>query len=170
MCCFVRFKFFLSVILISFFAIRYEVATAASWWGDSDYVHGVSHVSVQDLAKALHAGRVLFVDTREPEEFAESRIPGSINIRLMDVDSADVEAFKKYDYVVPYCMKDFRGFEVARALRDKKKLSNVVMMNPSGLVGWKASGLPLAIGGNDGVRELDHWLKNKTHAVVGELE
>ena len=50
-------------------------------------------------------------------------------------------AVKGADYVVAYCIKDFRGFEMARSLRDAG-VSNAVILNPYGIKGWIADGLP----------------------------
>ena len=85
---------------------------------------------------------VVFVDTREPAEFAKSHIPGAINIPMRDLTPAVYEQLKKADRVISYCVKDFRGYEVARQMHDHG-VTNVAVMKPHGLSGWQASGLPL---------------------------
>ncbi|MCW8194185.1 hypothetical protein F6455_05255 [Proteobacteria bacterium 005FR1] len=86
--------------------------------------------------------RVVFVDTREVEEYDEVHLPGARVLRLRDVTSETVASFAGADLVVPYCVKDFRGFEVAKAMK-KKGLSQVATLSPSGLRGWIAAGLPV---------------------------
>ncbi len=132
---------FLLTCACLFLCVYTPNAQASSWWADDEYNHGTSLRPVGQLAQGVLDGDVLFVDTREPEEFQEGHIPNAINIRLVDIDHADLTLLKRYQYVVPYCLKDFRGFEVARALREKG-LENVVMMDPSGLRGWQKLGLP----------------------------
>jgi len=115
---------------------------AASWWDSEDYYHGYEQVNTKELLAPAQAGTVLFIDTREPEEFAEGHIPGAINIPLRDSTTINVEDFQDYTHVVPYCLKDFRGFEVARRLLEQG-LNNVTMMNPPGLRGWQSFDLPM---------------------------
>lgn len=137
---------------------------ASSWWNDSDYVHGISQRPIMDLVVGLSNGKVLFIDTREPEEYREGHIPGAINSRLADIDDLDVEDLSKYEYIVPYCLKDFRGFEVARALKEKRGLHNVVMMNPSGLAGWKSQNLPTIRSRENVSAQLKQWIGSKLTA------
>ena len=98
-----------------------------------------SHV---DLLREISLGkRVIFVDTREAEEYDEVHLPGAILLRLRDVNSETVKQFADADLVVPYCVKDFRGFEVAKAIK-RKGIEQVVTLSPNGLKGWLAAGLP----------------------------
>ncbi|MGB7996993.1 MAG: rhodanese-like domain-containing protein [Photobacterium halotolerans] len=110
-------------------------------WFSAEYAHGVTQEKVEVLAKAQREGAVLFIDTREPDEYAESHIPGAINIPLREINELNVSDMEGYGYVVPYCLKDFRGFETAKALQNKG-LKNVVLMEPAGLNGWRSAGLP----------------------------
>lgn len=115
---------------------------SASWWGDSDYIHDIKVVDVDFLYEGYTKNEVVFIDTREQEEFYEGHLPGAINIRLVDLEDYDLSMVKKFKYVVPYCVKDFRGYEVARKLKSMGH-KNVFMMNPPGLNGWKKRGKPL---------------------------
>jgi rhodanese-related sulfurtransferase len=93
------------------------------------------------LAEMKHGKSVVFVDVREPDEFAEAHIPGALNIPLRALDADVVRKLQGVDYVVSYCIKDFRGFEMARSLRDAG-VKNAVILNPYGIRGWAAEGLP----------------------------
>lgn len=95
------------------------------------------------LAKLAAGQDVRFVDAREPEEFRAFRIPGAVNLRLREVDREAARALAAADLVVTYCIKDFRGYEVARALR-KLGVGRVAILNPYGIRGWRAAGLPVA--------------------------
>jgi rhodanese-related sulfurtransferase len=89
--------------------------------------------------------KVVFVDTREGEEFDEHRIPGAINLKLREVNESIAPQFADADLVISYCIKDFRGYEVALAM-SRAGVKNVGIMNPFGLKGWKDTGLPVAGG------------------------
>jgi phage shock protein E len=134
--------FALRSILLAVVLVFAEVAHA-SWWDAPAVYHGNIQISTETLLSEINNGkRVLFVDTRELEEYEQSHIPTAQHLMLRDVNSAPLSKLAQYDYVVPYCLKDFRGYEVARRLMENG-LSNVVMMEPSGLRGWQSLGLPL---------------------------
>jgi rhodanese-related sulfurtransferase len=103
----------------------------------------ISEVPIVDVLSAAAAGRkVIFVDVREADEFSEAHIPGALNIPLRAVDPTLRERFSDADYVVSYCVKDFRGYEMAKALADLGVLNSVIM-RPYGIKGWIALGLPV---------------------------
>lgn len=102
----------------------------------------VPEMSIATLLAEMKAGKtVRFVDVREPEEFVEAHVPGALNIQLRALDENALARIRGADYVVSYCIKDFRGFEMARSLRDAG-ISNSVILNPYGIKGWIAEGLP----------------------------
>lgn len=104
----------------------------------------VPEVPIEELLQAMGRGkRVIFVDVRESDEFAEGHIPGARNILLRDVGPAVVNQLQAADYVVSYCVKDFRGFEMAKALGEGG-VRNSVILNPYGIKGWVSQGLPTA--------------------------
>lgn len=102
----------------------------------------VPEMPIETLLAEMKAGKsVAFVDVREPEEFAEAHIPDALNIQLRELGEDDLAKLRGVDYVVSYCIKDFRGFEMARTLRDAG-IGNAVILNPYGIKGWIADGLP----------------------------
>ena len=108
----------------------------------------------------LGAGdKVVFIDTRETDEFDEGHIPGAINIKLRDIDGELPVEVRDADVVIPYCVKDFRGFEVAKRLK-QLGARKVGLMNPWGISGWKAVGLPVV--GTRGFQQQDALEKLKT--------
>jgi len=94
--------------------------------------------------------KVVFVDTREPSEFAEQHIPGAINVPFRDIANSDLDLLRDADLVIPYCIKDFRGFEAARRFGEHG-VSKVSLLEPFGLAGWLEKGLPVA--GDNGLSE-----------------
>lgn len=104
----------------------------------------VKELSIDQLLSEVALDKeVVFVDTREPAEFARSHIPGAINIPMRDLNAAVYEQLKQADRVISYCVKDFRGYEVARQMLDNG-VNNAAVMKPHGLSGWRSTGLPLA--------------------------
>jgi len=111
----------------------------------------VMEYPINNLLEMISNGKkVVFVDTREEPEYNEFHIPGAVNIRLSDVNTETAALFADADLVISYCIKDFRGYEVAQALH-RVGVHPVGIMNPYGLKGWKDLGLPVA--GRDAVSE-----------------
>lgn len=104
----------------------------------------VPEYPVDYILKMINANKtVVFVDTREDDEYDEQRIPGAINLKLREVNTESVKLFSNTDLVISYCIKDFRGYEVALAL-SKVGVENIGIMKPYGLKGWIDLGLPVA--------------------------
>lgn len=104
---------------------------------------GVLEVSASAALSAMARGElVVFVDVREPEEFAEGHIPGAINLTLSALDSAPLARLRSADWVISYCVKDFRGFEMAKALANAG-VARSAIMRPYGIKGWLGAGLPI---------------------------
>ncbi len=102
----------------------------------------VPEMPIATLLAEMKSGKtVKFVDVREPDEFVEAHIPGAMNVPLRALDADVVRQLQGVDYVVSYCIKDFRGFEMARSLRDAG-VKNTVILDPYGIRGWVAEGLP----------------------------
>lgn len=103
----------------------------------------IPEVSASYVFDLIRSGkRVAFVDVREVQEFAEQHIPTAINYLIRDADEAMAESLSGYDVVVSYCVKDFRGFEMAKKLK-LLGVKQSVIMNPYGLKGWIKKGLPV---------------------------
>ncbi len=112
------------------------------------FVRQVDTATVLDL---IGAGRkVMFVDAREVAEFDRYHIPGALNLQIRQVTPEVREQFTDADLVIGYCIKDFRGFELARALADVG-VAHTAIMKPYGITGWRSLGLPTT--GIDGLSE-----------------
>jgi rhodanese-related sulfurtransferase len=128
---------------------------------DRELIH---EVPIVDLLSAEAAGRkVVYVDVREADEFAEGHVPGALNIPIRDVTAELREQLSGAEYVVSYCIKDFRGYEMAKALA-QIGVKNSVIMRPYGFKGWLHLGLP-AVGDKassetEGRREFHECLAN----------
>ncbi len=101
----------------------------------------------KDILREFSLGnKVIFVDTREDEEYNEIHLPGARLLPLRDVDADSVKSFMDADLVVPYCVKDFRGFEVAKAMK-RLGVRRVATLSPNGLKGWLQAKLPVVRAG-----------------------
>lgn len=97
--------------------------------------------SPQKLVEGVQSGeRIVFLDVREPSEFALSHLPGAINIpeRLLEERKAEVPTDA---LLIPYCNMDFRGYVAATKLQSMG--FKVALMQERGLQGWQAQGLPV---------------------------
>jgi len=104
-------------------------------------VESLGHTEV--LREVSLGKRVIFLDTRENEEFDEVHLPGAKLLRLRDVNKKNVKELLGADLIVPYCVKDFRGFEVAKALK-QYGVGRVATLSPNGLKGWLNANFPVA--------------------------
>ncbi|MFS1525935.1 chromate resistance protein ChrB domain-containing protein [Microbulbifer sp. 2304DJ12-6] len=102
----------------------------------------VREMPIAELLGEMQRGKnVVFVDVREAAEFAEAHIPHALNIPLRELDDQAIAQLQAADYVVSYCVKDFRGFEMAKALA-QAGIQRSVILKPYGIKGWVAQGLP----------------------------
>lgn len=109
----------------------------------TEAIPAIPEMAIEDLLKEMGQGKkVIFLDARERPEFMEGHIPGARNVKLRDVDATMASEVQDADIVVPYCIKDFRGYEVAKRLANYG-VSNTVIMKPFGLKGWSDAKLPL---------------------------
>lgn len=124
------------------------------------------------LAMIRQGKQVVFVDAREPKEWREERIPGAINISLRDVPKLDSAILGDPDLIVAYCLKDFRGLEVAKALADAG-FSQAGILGEFGINGWKHKGLPTTVAGvrsdQDALAML-HACANDSADCTGDLQ
>lgn len=108
---------------------------------------GVINLPMADLLRQIKFGTsVKFVDVREPSEYEERHIPGAINLPIRDLGDTSLETLESADLVIAYCVKDFRGFEMAVKLKERG-IKNVALLSPFGLNGWLKTGLPLYVNG-----------------------
>lgn len=132
----------------------------------------VHEYSIDHILKMISQNKkVVFVDTREDDEYSDYRIPGAVNLKLREVNSSTAEKYAEHfndaDLIISYCIKDFRGYEVALALH-RVGIENVAIMKPYGIRGWMDTGLPVA--GSKGLPEKEALLRLKVCAETGQCE
>jgi phage shock protein E len=115
-----------------------EAPSSANAEGD------IGKIALAEICARIQEGRPpIFVDVREPEEYAEEHLPGAVSMPIREMSDRARSTLGSSDVVVPYCLKDFRGFEGARRLRELG-FEDVRLMQKLGINGWKAAGLPTA--------------------------
>jgi rhodanese-related sulfurtransferase len=111
----------------------------------------VPAVSADTVLGYIRDGRkVIFIDARERAEFDESHIPGAINLSLRELEELGANGgglLQNPDLVVAYCLKDFRGYEVARALQGLG-VPAAATLTEQGINGWRKRGLPVDMAGS----------------------
>lgn len=119
----------------------------------------VAEIPLDEVLQQLRDKRsVVFIDTREANEFDEYHIPGALRHPLREIDEELAASLRSADLVVPYCVKDFRGYEAARRLQ-ALGIDQVAIMNPYGIKGWRRAGLPVVLpDGPDETRTLEALL------------
>ena len=128
-------------------------------------------VDPAQVAAFLAAGdrRIVILDIREAPEFARDHVPTALNVPLRDVPGMDLADCLQADLVIPYCLKDLRGFEAARVLRERG-VPNVALFEGFGLAGWSdAANLPLA-GARSGMDDAAVLEKLKGFGADSSLE
>ncbi len=121
----------------------------------SELVEQIDHLNV--LREISSGKKVVFIDTREQAEYDENHLPGSKLLLLRNVNKETIKEFLTADLVVPYCVKDFRGFEVAKAMK-LLGIKRVATLSPNGLKGWIQAKLPLVIKGLIGSEQAEEKL------------
>jgi len=126
--------FWVSTIIL----LASAVAFVALAWPRQAEVGALSNVSVQDLHAAGQGALVL--DVREPYEFAEGRVPGSLLVPLATVPSR-ADEFAKDEPVYIVCRSGNRSLVAAEALvaAGYSDVRNV----QGGMIAWEGAGLPI---------------------------
>ena len=102
----------------------------------------IEEVTVDDLADRLAEGARL-IDVREPDEFAEARVPGAVLVPLGSVPQ-NVDAFRGDGPTYVICRSGARSMQACEFVGDQ----GVEAINVAGgTLAWIASGRDAASGG-----------------------
>ena len=96
-------------------------------------------VSVQDMAAGLAEG-ALVLDVREPFEYADAHVEGTVLVPLATV-AARAGEFPKDEPVFVFCRSGNRSLVAAQALVDAGVVD--VRNVDGGIIAWHGAGLPL---------------------------
>lgn len=121
------------------------LAVMALCLGAADELPVFSDIGVEQAARLLKEKAPLpgfyLIDVRTPQEFADGRIPGAVNV---DVRAADFEArIKKYDKAGIYLVYCRGGVRSADAMRRMRSMGFATVYNlGGGILKWREAGLP----------------------------
>ncbi len=100
-----------------------------------------------EITLLLHAGKLLLVDVREPEEYASERIPGALLYPLSSFDAATLPNDGPRR-VVFHCGSGKRSLAAAERRLAAGQPHAAHMRG--GIAAWKAAGLPVIAPGRSG--------------------
>lgn len=98
----------------------------------------VATLPAVELAALMAAGEVVVIDVRTPAEFAESRLPGSLNAPLGTFDPASIPIEAERETIL-YCGSSRRSGIAATQLSDY--LGTTVRHLEGGINAWREAGL-----------------------------
>jgi len=134
----------------------------------------VPEITAADLAGLMQGGApLLLLDVREPEEFAQSRIPGAIRVTPR-APAAEVlarhGAAMRGAHVVFYCAVGWRSGLMVEGLRKAAAQSGALSLVNlrGGIFRWHAEGRPLAFAaGAQGVHQFDTGWGRLLRRILG---
>jgi rhodanese-related sulfurtransferase len=113
-----------------------QQAIADMYAGYRESFPDVPEVTVAEALEMQATGKVVFVDVREPEEYAVSHIPGAVSATEFE---RDPDAYRDAT-VIAYCTIGYRSGEYAAKLREK----GIDACNLDGsILSWAHAGKPL---------------------------
>lgn len=116
------------------FDVHYLKDGIKSW--NKGFVKSAQHaaVSADDVWKSLQSGDLFLLDVREPDEFSDFKIPGSVNVPLKDLfDPESVSKIPKNKKIVTICPHGNRAMVATFALIRNGVPAQALM---GGLTGW----------------------------------
>ena len=129
----------------SAFILLTLLALVASACGGATATDGVRLVDASSAAEAVDEPSTVVLDIRTPQEYAEARIDGAVNIDFYATDFADsiAELPRDASYVM-YCRSGNRSAEAAKLMRDLG-FEDVSELD-GGILSWANAGLPMVSG------------------------
>ncbi len=98
-----------------------------------------AEIDASTLRRLLADGEALLVDVREPEEFADERIPGAQLVPLASFDPRKIAEAAGRRAVVLYCLAGRRSAQAAASLAPHH---DRVLILRGGINVWTGAGLP----------------------------
>ncbi len=107
----------------------------------SETTENVSMLDLHRLMKGFSKDE-LILDVREPSEYSEGHIAGSLNIPVGEVASK-AEELRKYKKVYVHCRSGIRS-QKATAILKAQGLNNLICISDGGMMDWEEAGLPVS--------------------------
>ena len=100
-------------------------------------------ISPTELQKLLADGKALLVDVREPDEFAQERIAGAINMPLSSFQPSRLPSAEGRTVILQCAGGKRSGMALEKCAAAQAAIDTHLA---GGLAAWKAAGLPLTRG------------------------
>ena len=97
-------------------------------------------ISPTELQKLLADGKALLVDVREPDEFAQERIAGAINMPLSSFQPSRLPSAEGRTVILQCAGGKRSGMALEKCVAAQAAIDTHLA---GGLAAWKAAGLPL---------------------------
>lgn len=109
------------------------------------YSKPIIQLESDDLKKIIaekKENRYSIIDVREDFEYSNSHIPGSISIKLSDIEK-DPKIIPNADEVIFYCRTGVRSMAAAKLFADSEKANQTanILILKSGILGWDGAEL-----------------------------
>jgi len=119
---------------------------ARAYLGDP---HAFEPIDRDELARRIEAGTVVVIDVRPVEEFEQGHIAGAVSVPLDDLTSWARDEAPKRKQIVAYCRGPYCVYAV-RAVAELTKRGLRAMRSKDGVAEWRAAGLPVEAGTDQG--------------------
>ncbi len=127
---------FFTIVIVA--VILYIIKSTFAWKGDTMNVQQLHEVWVNAASRPADT---LLIDVREPDEFADGRVPGAINIPLGAIAGRTTE-LKAAKTVYVICHSGARSAMACNTL--ERQIPNVKLVNISGgTAAWISAGYPI---------------------------
>ena len=120
----------------------WDTTIVTAWYNANKQTERYERKHSTDVAPAINDKTYFVLDVRNPDEYAEGRIAGSVNIPLGQL-SKNLAALPKRKQIVVHCEGGGRSPIAASLL--KQQGFNVVEMR-DGMTGWRREKLPVEVG------------------------
>lgn len=124
-------------MLISFSGVAQKKSIAKLL--DSYNAHSVPYISVEELR--MKQDEFIILDSRKPEEFEVSHLPGAIRVDDIPSDENLATILKSNKKIVIYCSVGVRSEDFGEKLQKKTNLP--VFNLYGGIFAWKDAGFPI---------------------------
>lgn len=117
-----RMPYLLSLLLLIFPQVLFaqtEIDAAYNKMLQKKYQQGFPVISTEDAQVLINNSEVIFLDIREPVEYALSHIPGAINVGYQKVDWEKIATLDKAAKIIVYCSIGIRSQEIGKQLQQK---------------------------------------------------
>ncbi len=127
---------------LSFFAILMSMLLLPAMAGEKS-PDGAVHVKADAAAKLIVENKIIVLDVRTADEFAEGHLAGAVNLDFLEGDKFEASV-SKLDKTKSYLVHCQSGGRSGRSLKTFQKLGfESIYHLDGGFGGWQAAGKPV---------------------------